>query len=511
MPPEPPTVRREPPPIAVRSSANAPAIPYAGTPGARGQPGSADEKRRWLALAALLTGNFVTILDLFIVNVAIPSIQTHLRASFAEVQLVIVGYSAAYGVCLMNGARLGDLFGRKRIFIAGMGVFTAASLLCGLSFDPTMLIAARVLQGLGAAILMPQVLASLRVLFDGDARRRAFGIMGAVQGLAATISQLAGGFLIERDPGGMGWRAVFLVNLPIGIAALVAGHLYIVENRAPVRARLDARGALAGALGLFLLLVPIMEGREYGWPWWSIVAPAASLLVFAYFVRHEKSLSARGRVPIIDVSLFRNLRFVAGVIAVFAFYSAISSFFLSLTMLLQFGLGMSPLAAGAVFTPSAIAFFAGSLAGPRLTRRFGQATLLTGVLVFACGLALAAVTAASAVQSVPLMIVALVLNGAGQGMVIPLALSAILGAVRESEAGMGSGAVSTMQTVGTSVGVAIVGVLLFSSIGQAAAIPPALRPAVYGHAFAVATLYNVGAAIVSFVMFRLANTRGGFA
>jgi len=463
--------------------------------------------RRWRTLAVLVVGNFVTILDLFIVNVALGSIQRDLHASPAQVQLVMVGYSAAYGVLLLNGARLGDLYGRRRVFLIGMGLFTAASTLCGLAPTPAWLIAARALQGAGAALLMPQVFASLRVLFEGGARRRAFGIMGAVQGIAASLSQLAGGFLIEHGPGGLGWRLVFLVNLPIGIAALVAGRLLIIETRAPVAARLDLRGALIGAVALGLLLVPFMEGQDHGWPWWSVAMPLLSIAGFATFGYGEQRLAARGGVPIIDPALFRNSRFVAGAAAIFLFYSAISSFFLSLTLLLQPGLGLSPLMAGLVFTPSAIAFFAGSLLGPRLAGAMGHRALLLGVAVFATGLGLAVVAGATAPDHLRLMILALILNGAGQGLVIPLALHTILSGVREDQAGMGSGIVSTLQIVGTAVGVAIVGVLFFSLLRSAGPVSPPMRARVYGHALALATGYNVGAACLSLVGFLLLTRR----
>ncbi|WP_296224672.1 MFS transporter [Ralstonia sp. UBA689] len=467
--------------------------------------------RRWPALAALLTGNFVTILDLFIVNVAIPDIRASLHASFAEIQLVMVGYSAAYAVFLLNGARLGDLFGRKRMFLAGMALFTLASALCGLATSPWMLIAMRVAQGLGAAILMPQVMASLRVLFDGDARRRAFGTMGAVQGVAASVSQIIGGWLIAHPLAAdmAGWRAVFLVNVPIGIVALLAARTFVTESRAPVAARLDVHGAVAGAVALGMLLVPLMEGREFGWPWWSWAAPLASLLVFRHFVRHERALSANGtsgRVPIIEMALFANRSFVLGVLAIFLFYTAISSYFLALTILLQFGRGLSPLTAGLVFTPAAIAFFTGSLSAPRLAERIGQRALLLGVAIFAVGLILLS-TMAQAGTAVALLIVPLVLNGFGQGMVIPLSLNTILSSVDTAQAGMGAGTVTTMQAVGNAVGVTVVGVLLFSLLGPAEgnsmadAMGSAAHAARYGHAFALATLYNVGATVLALMLF----------
>ncbi|MDX3881246.1 MAG: MFS transporter [Achromobacter sp.] len=455
---------------------------------------------RWFALAALLSANFLIILDLFIVNVALPSLQTGLDASFSQVHLVIVAYNAALAVLLITGARLGDLFGRRRIFPWGMGLFTASSLICGLAPGPGILIGGRVIQGAAAAMLMPQVLASIRVMFDGASRARAFGAMGAVQGVAATISQLAGGYLIEQDYAGLGWRTIFLINLPLGLAAMLAARLCIRETRAPVASRLDIVGAVLAALGLFLLLVPIMLGHDHGWPWWSYAGPVAAVPVLAAFVRYERGLSRRDGVPLIEMALFANRRFVTGIGAVFLFFSAISSFFLSLTMLLQFGLELSPFAAGAVFTPSAVAFFAASVCGPRLAEKLGRRALLLGVVVFGAGIALSAAGAIVDASNLPLIVAALVLNGAGQGIVIPLAFNAVLGAVRAEDAGMGSGISSTMQLTGTTVGVAVVGVVLFSAIGSPD-LPGVAQAQHYGHALAWATLYNLAAVAASFLLF----------
>ncbi|MBC9906701.1 MFS transporter [Achromobacter xylosoxidans] len=467
----------------------------------------AEKNRPWRALAVLLTGNFVTILDLFIVNVALPSIQSGLSASDTDLQLIVVAYALAYGLCLINGARLGDLFGRRRLFLAGMGLFTVASALCGVAVTPWQLILARALQGVGAGVLMPQVLASIRVVFEGEARRRAFGIMGAVQGVAASISQLLGGMLITLNPLDLGWRLVFLINVPIGIAALLAGRRALPEWRAPVPTRVDLRGALAGAAGLALILVPVMEGREHGWPWWSLAGPVLALGVLAYFVRYEKTLARRGGVPVLDMALFANRPFVAGIGAVFFFFSAISSFFFALTLLLQFGLGFAPLAAGAVFTPSALAFFGASLAGPKLAARHGRGALLFGVLVFTVGLALSAVTAAMQPQNLALLVASLVLNGAGQGLVIPLAFNAILGSVQEEQAGMASGMLSTLQVVGTSTGVAVVGGVIFTMLEAAGSLSAGDGASVHGRALAAAMLYNIAAALLSLVLFRLATRR----
>lgn len=455
---------------------------------------------RWWSLAVLCTANFITILDLFIVNVALENIRRGLAASEAELQLVIVSYSLAYGALLMNGARLGDRFGRRRVFLIGMGLFTLASLLCGISITPLMLIVSRALQGMGAALLMPQVLASLRVLFEGDERRRAFGFMGAVQGIAASISQIAGGLLIEHGAWDLGWRLIFLINLPIGLMALLLGGR-IEETKPPIAMRLDLVGAATGAVGLSLLLVPIMLGRDNGWPWWSMLMPVVALAILVAFIAHQQRLVLGGGSPIIDIRLFVQSGFGTGVAALFLFYSSISSFFLSLTMLLQDGLGLSPFVAGLIFTPSAVAFFAGSLAGPYLARIFGRVVLPAGVLIFASGMALSIAVGFLSPDNRLLLILALVLNGAGQGIAIPLAINSILGSVDERDAGMASGALSTMQLVGTSVGVTIVGVIFFSFTSSTALPTFGARDEAFAQAFAIATIYNLAAALCSFTLF----------
>lgn len=291
------------------------------------------------SLAVLLTGNFVTILDLFIVNVALPNIQRDLHATNAELQMIMVAYSVSYGAMLLNGARLGDLYGRRRMFLSGMAIFAVASLLCGIASSPWSLIASRALQGIGAALLMPQVYASLRLLFDGDKRRWAFGVMGGVQGAAGVASQVFGGGLMALDIGGLGWRLIFFVNLPVAAYAIIAGKWFIVETREIASARLDMMGAFLGAAALTAILLPAMMGREQHWPWWTIIGLLSSMPLLTAFIAHENRLRQRGGAPIVDPSLFRNDGFAFGMVASFLFFSAISSFSLSLTIFLQVGLG----------------------------------------------------------------------------------------------------------------------------------------------------------------------------
>ncbi|MBP7654967.1 MULTISPECIES: MFS transporter [Pseudomonadota] len=455
-------------------------------------------RQRWWALAILLSGNFVVILDLFIVHVAIPDIRLRLEPTEVQLQLVLVGYAAAYGIGLMTGARLGDMLGRRRMFLWGMAIFTIASLGCGLSPTANGLVLARIAQGLGAALLMPQVLASIRLLFEGAERTRAFAILGAVQGMAATVSQLLGGWLIELSASDLGWRTVFLINVPVGVLAIVAG-LRVLPATSRIRARLDLAGTLAALAGVALVLIPVMLGREHGWPWWSWGLPLGSLGLWAWFLAHERRLHRAGGFPMFDVTLLRNRPFLAGAFGFLLFYSAISSFFFSLTWLLQAGLQLSPLAAGLVFTPSAVAFFAGSLLGPRLRTALGEQVLIVGVLVFMAGLALAIAVGATDPHALSWLVIALALNGLGQGLAIPAALGSVLARVDDRQAGVASGLVSTLQTLGNALGVTIVGTALFGQLVHQAGDPATL----HGLALAWATLYNLAAAAISLALFRL--------
>ncbi|MGY3585635.1 MFS family permease [Bradyrhizobium sp. USDA 4341] len=465
------------------------------------QAPSEPARDRWYALAVLVSGIFMTTLDLFIVNIALERIRQNLNASPADLQLVMVAYSAAYGVFLMNCARLGDLYGRKRLFLIGTGVFTVASALCGLAPSAAFLVAARVLQGIGAALLMPQILATIRVLFEGDARPKAFSIMGIVQGLASPIAQIGGGLLVTYDLFGLGWRLVFLINVPVGLVMLLLGSMWIIETRAPVPARLDVKGAIILASGLLILFVPFLEGQDHGWPWWSIVLPLSSVAVFYLFARFEAALVRRGQVPIFDITMLSNHRLLAGVIGVFLFFASISSFFLSLTLLLQAGLGYTPLVAGLIFTPTALAFITAARLSPAIVRRLGGRSLLLGVGAFFIGLTLSVLVAFIVPASAPLMVASLVFNGFGQGLTIPLALNANLSTVPEAQAGMASGMVGTMQTLGAAFGVAIVGVAFFANLPEPLALTVETRSYHYGHALGTATYFNLLATALSALCF----------
>ncbi|MGE8589412.1 MAG: MFS transporter, partial [Alcaligenes sp.] len=291
-----------------------------------------------LGLAVLLSGGFITIFDLFVVNVAIPSMQSTLAASFAQINFIIAAYEMAYGVLLIAGSRLGDRHGRRRLFMLGMAGFALASALCGLAPSANSLIGARVLQGVAAAMLFPQVYALIRVSFDGQARRRAFGLMGMTLGLAAIAGQVLGGWIVHADLFGLAWRTIFLINVPIGLLAWrLARH--IPESREPSGAAMDWPGAACVAAGLALLLLALIEGPARHWPLWSVACGVVAVLLLLLFVRMQRGVKARGGAPLLDMGLMTQPRFAVGCLLVMLVFSTASAMFLCYAMLVQTGFG----------------------------------------------------------------------------------------------------------------------------------------------------------------------------
>ena len=449
----------------------------------------------WLGLSVLLLAGFVTIFDLFVVNVAIPSMQADLGASFAQIGFIVAGYELAFGVLLITGGRLGDLFGRRRLFVIGIAGFTLASTLCGLAPTAGFLIGARVLQGLAAALLFPQVYASIRVNFDGNDSRRAFGLLGMTLGLAAIAGQVLGGWLVHADLFGLGWRSIFLINVPIGLFAMAAAR-HIPESRAPQHSALDWPGVLLVSAGLTLLLVPLIEGPGQGWPAWSLWALAASVLFLVTFYRQQERRRQSGFLPLVDMCLMGQRRFSVGALLVLLIYSTSSSFFLCFALLLQSGLGLDPFLAGSIFAPCSVGFVAASLAAPRLVARWGTNAIVAGALVYAIsvGLLITQVQMAGA-ELVPTRLIAvLVVVGVGQGLIMTPLLNLVLGFVEEAQAGMASGVISTVQQVGAALGVAVVGILF--SMALAASDGVVGQVGQYASAFVAGMLYNLGAALL---------------
>jgi EmrB/QacA subfamily drug resistance transporter len=413
----------------------------------------------------LLTGTFMVVLDFFIVNVALPSMQRDLHAGAGAIEWVVAGFALTSAVFLITAARLGDRIGRRRTFSISLGVFTLASAACGAAGSPTVLVVARLAQGIGAALVMPNVLSIINVTYRGADLPRALGIYGLVMGLAAACGQLIGGGLIQADVAGSGWRACFLINVPVGIAALAAAPRFVSESRSERRTPLDLLGTMLLTAGLTAVVLPLVEGRQHGWPVWTWISFGVAPLLLG-FAAHQRRLARRGGEPLLPPAMFRAQSFTAGLLTQLVFWCGQASFFLVLALYLQQGRGLSALDAGLVFTIMAIAYVATSAQAPALVMRFGRRLLAIGALVLAPGhgLLLAAVANLGVGGSIVELVPGLVLIGAGMGLLLVPLTTTILSSVDTRHAGGASGAVTTMQNVGGALGVAITGVIFFGAL-----------------------------------------------
>jgi EmrB/QacA subfamily drug resistance transporter len=421
----------------------------------------------WLAMAVVLIGTFIVTLDFFIVNVAIPATQADLGAGAGAMQLVIAAYGIALAAGLILGGRLGDLVGRRRVFSVGLALFTLSSAVCGFAPDATTLIAGRVVQGIAAALMTPQALSIIGVTYDGEARARAFAVYGLVMGLAAACGQLIGGLLIDVDLLGLGWRSCYLVNVPIGIVALALAPYAIVESRADGAARLDLAGALLATAALVAVVLPLVLGREHGWPLWTWLCLAAAVPLVAAFAISQRRLAARGGDPLVDLALFRERAFTVGLLATVLFYTGMDSFFLVLALYLQEGRGLDALGSGLVFTPLAVGYLAASIVSQGLAGRLGRQLLALGGITRAVALAglIATVVAVGSGGDVALLLPALVLDGVGMGLLTAPLIATVLADMKPAQAGAASGVLSTAQQVGNALGIALVGALFYGALG----------------------------------------------
>lgn len=437
------------------------------------------DPRRWIALGVVLTASFMVLLDISIVNVAIPSIQRNLKATFAQIQLVLALYQLGYAVVLITGGRLGDIYGRKRMFMIGMSGFILASALCGFAQSPEMLVGSRVLQGLSASLMYPQVLSVIQVSFPPRERPTAFAIFGAIIGLATIAGPLLGGILIQWSPFGLDWRPIFLVNLPIGLIALTAAWYLLHESRSPRALKLDLLGVVIVSAGLFLFIWPLVEGREAGWPLWAFICLIASLPVLVVFILFERWKTAQDSSPLLVLSLFHDRSFVVGLGISFLFLAAVPAFFLTFSLYIQIGLGFSALHAGLTTVPYSVGSFIASIASARAAARLGRNVLFIGNAILIAGSLLIILTIhlSGTGLSGPELIPAFFVSGIGLGAVIAPLINVILSGVHSGDAGSASGALTTIQQVGGAVGVAVIGVIFFGLLSsQAGSIGRDLAP-----------------------------------
>lgn len=451
----------------------------------------------WPAVSIVLVGAFMATLDSFIVIVAGPAIQADLGTSGGELQWILAGYQLTYAVLLVTGGRLGDVLGRKRMFAAGTAVFTVASVACAVSPTAAALIVARLVQGLGAAMMLPQVYATITVLVGERDRPRAFGIFGVAVGLATVGGQLIGGLLIGADLFGAGWRSVFWINVPIGLITIALTVKGLPESRAAITRRLDVPGVGVLSAALFLLAFPLIQGREEGWPWWVWACIAASVVGFVCFIVLERRIDARGGDPLLRVALFTNRSFSIGLVLVLATYAVITSYYLVLSIALQDGLGMSALGAGLFYAPAAVTFIVFSVIASRLVPRYGRRVLEVGAIVLAVGYAAAAFVRFGGQPPTPAAIIpTLMLQSVGGGLLISPSLGAVLARIDPNDAGIASGVLTTVQQVGSAIGVAVVGVVFFSSFDATSGD----RTGAAGHALAMSSVATFVIAIMAAVL-----------
>jgi MFS family permease len=426
----------------------------------------------------MFTGGLLPSIDFFIINVSLPSIHASIGATSAEIQLVVSGYAASYAVFLITGGRLGDLYGRRRLFLIGMAGFLATNALCGLAVTPLELVIGRVLQGFFAALLVPQVLGSIRALFPSASElAKALSCYGVMMGLAASIGQFAGGALVEWDALGLGWRTVFLVKLPIGIPVLLAAWLMVPETSASGRQRLDVGGALLVSLTLTCLVLALSEGRQEGWPLWTLAMLAIVPVLAGIFVWFERRVSARGGNPLLDLSLLAIPSFRRGTLVGTLFFFT-TAFYVLFAIYEQEGYGTDPLYTGLAILPYGVGLFVGPAVTAPLARL--RPWLLTiGMAIQVAGYGGVAAVIAAGYEEWPVVLTVL-LAGFGQGIAYPRLFNTVLGGVAPHQAGVAAGVLSSALQIGAAVSVAAIGSLFFAVLGTGAG-----RDA-YAHAFVIA-------------------------
>lgn len=409
-----------------------------------------------LLVPALLLPTFMGFLDLWIVLVALPSIRTDLEASFGAAQLVVGIYLTTYGAALVLGGRLGDRFGRRRLLSWGLVAFTASSALCAAAPTPAALVVARAIQGVGAALMLPQVLSVIQVAVPAERRTAAIGAYTSVIGLAVVSGLVLGGTLLQADVLGLGWRALFVINVPIGAAGLVLLRAVVPESTAPRRPRLDLRGAGILSACLLVGLLCLVEGSDRGWPPLTLAGLAVSVLLGAWFAWTELTLERAGADPLVPPRLLRERPVQAGLALTGLFYVANSGLFVVLPFLFQGALGLNALGTGLAFAPLGVAFVLTSLASRRDGAPTGARPMLQGAVLMVVGTA-GAIVACQAGGGTVAVAAPLLLYGLGSGMVYPRIVGTALAQVPAEDAGAASGVLLTATQVANALGVVIVG------------------------------------------------------
>jgi len=442
----------------------------AGQPGEPGAPPDFKPSRlQWLVLLTVLGADIMDLLDSTIVNVGAPAIARDLHASGSQLQWVIAGYTLAMAVALITGGRLGDLYGRRRMFLLGIGAFTAFSALSSAATDPQLLIAARALQGLSAAVMLPQGLSIIRSVFPPAQAGAAMSIFGPVMGLAATLGPIVGGALVQANLFGSEWRSIFWVNVPVGLLSLGCAWRVIPRDKphGPDAPTLDVAGMLLSGIAMLLLVYPLIQGRDKGWPAYMFVMMAAAVPVFAAFWLQQRARQRQGRTPLVTPSLFTKRAFTGGLILAVFFFAGMGALFLVLMLHIQLALGYTSLHAGLTGLPFSLGAAVGTgLAAAVLAPKFGRKVLHAGVVTMAVGIAAVAWTVKEAGTSLTTwdLTPSYAVCGVGMGLLIACYFTTVISAVDDAETGTAGGVLNAVQQLASSLGVALFGTLYFNSL-----------------------------------------------
>jgi EmrB/QacA subfamily drug resistance transporter len=460
-------------------------------------------RRAWTALIVLLLGMFMALLDTTIVNVALPTIRTSLDASEATLSWIISGYALAFGLALIPSGRIGDRVGHKWVFFTGLALFTTASFFCGLAQNDVQLVVSRVIQGLAGGMFVPAVTAMIQLMFPFKVRGKAFAIMGAVIGVSTAIGPIIGGLIIEAFGNENGWRLVFWVNLPIGVIALIAAAFLLPAGSEHLsKSGNDWFGLILLSGGLIALLVPLIEGQDQGWPAWTFVTLVAGALLIVAFAFWEVRVAKAGGVPLVPPHLFTHPAFTGGVILALVYFAAFTGIFFTISILWQAGLGHTALESGLVSVPFAVGSIIGSAFSDRLSRLLGRTVLVMGTGLLALGLIwvwlVMLLTPASDLTAWALLI-PLFVGGLGNGCFIAPNAQFIVATVDRPEAGAASGVIGVMQRVGSAIGIAVIGSVLFGTLTVTGHTPAAVADA-FASSAAAALAVSAALSVVAFLL-----------
>ncbi len=424
--------------------------------------------RRWPAMIILLIAGFMNLIDVTIVNVALPSLQNGLGASSTEIEWVVAAYILAFAISLLPFGRLGDMLGRRKVFLWGVGGFSIASALCGFAPNIETLVAARVLQGIAGAMMTPQTLAIAQVIFPKHERALAFSLFGLTAGMAAVSGPLLGGLLIGGDLFGLGWRPIFLVNVPVGIFAILAGLRFIPVMPGNRAVGIDRGGILLGGLTVLLVIFPLVEGRNFGWPWWCFTLILASLPTGYLFTRWQARQAGLGAPELLPVSLLSNGQFIGGAFLSAILFSGVPGFFLVLAVFLQTGYGLTPLQSGLTTVPFSVGVLIASIVAGRLGAQLLRQRIVLGSLALTVAMLWLRGVAGDLGETFRSMqfLSPLLLAGLGLGTAVSPLFQTVLANVVGRDAGSASGGVQSFQQVGSAFGVAVMGQLFFANLGM---------------------------------------------